>query len=86
MSSTSITTAPFLSKTGDKASDSASKAADRDLTDVSGSATKVNLAKPASSYIDKVDPLDKPIEGSSPLNLKSDPNYLTNFCKNRNRN
>lgn len=91
MSSTS-TTSPLskasakAAEASSKASDTASKAADRDLTevDVSGSVTKVNLAKPASSYIDKVDPLDKPIEGSSPLNLNSDPNYLTNFCKNRN--
>jgi len=54
--------------------------------DVAGGATeqatnvtgKVNLYKKAS------DPMDEKIEGSSPLNLNADPNYLTNFCKNRN--
>ena len=42
---------------------------------------KVNLSK---TGIVPVDPVDEPIEGSSPLKLTSDPNYLTNFCKNRN--
>jgi hypothetical protein len=46
------------------------------VQDVSG---KLNLYKKAS-----VDPMDQKIEGSSPLNLNADPNYLTNFCKNRN--